>query len=127
MNKRFAIDKMRSLGKAALVAGAIAAPLAMAGAATASAQPAPERIGPLKSDVCVTGPLGFVRGCVDTDRHRWWDGGRWWNGDRPWDGDDWHRYHDGPGWRGNGNGHGWRHDNGNHRGWDKHDDWRHRH
>ncbi|EFV13882.1 hypothetical protein [Segniliparus rugosus] len=116
MNKRFARDKARSLGKAALLAGAITAPLAMAGAATA--QPAAEHIGPLKSDVCVTGPLGFVRGCVDTDHHRWWDGNRWWNGDRAWDGDDWHRYHDGPGWR---------HDNGRHRGWDKHDDWRHRH
>ncbi|MGL6235634.1 MAG: hypothetical protein ACRC20_09845 [Segniliparus sp.] len=112
------MKKISLIQKAALVAGAFAAPLGVAGAAAASAEPA-QMIGPIKTDICVSGPLGFVQGCVDTGRHRWWDGNRWWQGDRAWDGDDWHRFHDGPNWR---------HDNGRHRGWDKHDDdWRHHH
>jgi hypothetical protein len=82
------------LSRAVLVAGAIAAPLALFGAGTASATP----FTPYRSDVCVAGPLGFVQGCVDIDAHRWWDGNRWWPGDRAWEGDEWHRWHDGPGW-----------------------------
>ena len=109
------MKKISAFGKAAIVASAIVAPLAITGAATASAQPA-QVIGPIKSDICVSGPLGFVQGCVDSGRHRWWDGNRWWSGDRAWDGDDWHRFHDGPNWR---RGNGW-HDGGRGPGWHDH-------
>ena len=83
------MKKISMFGQAVLVAGMVAGPLALVGAATASAQPIP-----VPEDVCFNGPYpsppppwgpGTISGCFNPDS--WFENWGWRYGGRDWRGE----------------------------------------